>query len=180
MFREPGNRMIRIQSGDWGVVAAAVARAQAVERGNLKPLKVKEMTSKMVAVKEELVRLQVEDSIFQKFKAAKGTKTRKAYRIANEKREEIWYRIRQRKDEMGDAHEQILVSKLLREKVMEMAHDSLFGGHLGRKKTEYRIQTNFFLPGLHDNVTSFADQVTSTRKLCPDDQYHGLLREICH
>ena len=36
-----------------------------------------------------------------------------------------------------------------------MAHDYLFGGHLGVKKTEDRIQTNFFWPGLHEDVTSF-------------------------
>ena len=38
---------------------------------------------------------------------------------------------------------------------MEMAHDSLFKGHLGVKKTEDRIQTNFFWPGLLIDVTSF-------------------------
>ena len=36
-----------------------------------------------------------------------------------------------------------------------MAHDSLFGGHLGVKKTDDRIQTNFFWPGLLEDVTSF-------------------------
>ena len=130
-------------------MAAAVTRAQAVERGYLKPLKVKEITSKMVVDKKELVRLQEEDSTLQKFKAAKGTNTRKGCRIANEKRGGIWYRIRQRKNEMGDARKQDLVSKSLR------AHDSFFGGHLGVKKTKDRIQTNSFWPGLHDDVTSF-------------------------
>ena len=38
---------------------------------------------------------------------------------------------------------------------MGVAHDSIFGGHLGVKKTEDRIQTNFFWPGLHKDVTSF-------------------------
>ena len=38
---------------------------------------------------------------------------------------------------------------------MGMAHDSLFQEHLGVKKTEDRIQTNFFRPGLHEDVTSF-------------------------
>ena len=32
---------------------------------------------------------------------------------------------------------------------------TLFGGHLEVKKTEDRIQTNFFWPGLHEDVTSF-------------------------
>ena len=38
---------------------------------------------------------------------------------------------------------------------MEVAHDYLFGGHLGVKKTEDKIQTNFFRPRLLDDVTSF-------------------------
>ena len=38
---------------------------------------------------------------------------------------------------------------------MGVAHDSLFGEHLGVKKTEDRIQTDFFWPGLHEDVTSF-------------------------
>ena len=42
----------------------------------------------------------------------------------------------QRKDDVGDPRKQILVPKSLRERVMGVAHDSLFGGHLGVKKTE--------------------------------------------
>ena len=36
---------------------------------------------------------------------------------------------------------------------MGVAYDSLFGGHLGVRKTEDRIQTNFFWPDLHEDVT---------------------------
>ena len=59
--------------------------------------------------------------------------------VSYEKREGIWYRIRQRKDDVGDPRKQILVPKSFREKVMRVTHDSLFGGHLGVKKTENRI-----------------------------------------
>ena len=38
---------------------------------------------------------------------------------------------------------------------MEVAHHSIFGGHLGIKKTKDRIQTNFYWPGMQDDVTSF-------------------------
>ena len=72
-----------------------------------------------------------------------------------EKRGGIWYRIRQRKVDVGDSRKQILIPKSSRERVMGVAHDYLFGGHLGVKKTEDRIQTNFFWPGLHEDVTSF-------------------------
>ena len=63
--------------------------------------------------------------------------------------------VRQRKDIPGETGKQILVPKLLRTRVMEVAHDSVFGGHLGVKKTEDRIQTNFYWPGMHWDVTSF-------------------------
>ena len=150
----PGARKPNDPNPEWEVVAATVTRAQARKLGNRKPLKVKEATSKMAVDKEELVRLQ-EDSTLQKFKEAKGTETGKGYRITYEKRGGIWYRIRQRKYEVGDTRKQILVPKSLRAKVMEVALDSLFGGHLGVKKTEDMIQTNFFWPGLHDDVSSF-------------------------
>ena len=38
---------------------------------------------------------------------------------------------------------------------MEVAHDSTFGGHLEIKKTKESIQTNFYRPGMQDDVTSF-------------------------
>ena len=57
--------------------------------------------------------------------------------------------------------------KLLREKVIEIAHDSLFGGHLGVKKTKDSILTKFFWPGLHDNVTSFCRSCDVCQKNVP-------------
>ena len=55
---------------------------------------------------------------------------------------------------------------------MRVVHDSLFGGHLGMKKTEDQIQTNFFKPGLHEDVTTFcrsgdACQKTAARGSVP-------------
>ena len=48
-----------------------------------------------------------------------------------------------------------MVPKTLRRKVMEVAHDLIFGGHLGIKKTKDRIQTNFCWPGMQGDITSF-------------------------
>ena len=86
--------------------------------------------------------------------------------VSYEKRGGIWYRIRQRKNEVGETRKQILVPKSLTEKVMEVARDSWFGEHLEMKKTEERIQTNFFWQGLHEDITIFADRVMFVRKLC--------------
>ena len=68
---------------------------------------------------------------------------------------------------MKDTRKQILVPKSLRKKVMEVDRDFLFGGHLGVKKTKDRIQTNFFWPGLHDDVTSFSQSYDVFQKTVP-------------
>ena len=85
----PGTRKSNNPNPEWRVVTAPATRAQAREHRNPKPLKAKELTSKMAADKEELVRLQEEDSTLQKFKEAKGTETRKGYRIFSKNEEEF-------------------------------------------------------------------------------------------
>ena len=50
---------------------------------------------------------------------------------------------------------------------MEVAQDSLFGGHLGVRKTEDRIQANFFWSELHDDVTSFCRSCDVCQKTVP-------------
>ena len=77
------------------------------------------------------------------------------YVVAYKKLKGILYRVCQRKDIPGETGKKILVLKLLKTRVMEVAHDSVFGGHLRVKKTEDRIQTNFYWPGMHKDVTSF-------------------------
>ena len=122
----------------------------------------------MAVDKKELFKLQGEDSTLQKFKETKGTETRKGYEISYIKRGGIWYQIRQRKYEEGNTRMQILVSKLLIEKVIEVVHDSLFGGNLEvKKKTKERIQTNFFWPRLHNDVTSFCRLCNVCQKTVP-------------
>ena len=77
------------------------------------------------------------------------------YKIKYEKRRGILYRIRSRVDGLEECSKQIKVPKMLRKKVMKVAHDSIFGGHLGIKKTKDRIQTNFYWLGMQGDVTSF-------------------------
>ena len=150
----PGARRSDDPNPEWGVVTAVATRAQARSGKDPKPLKMKKVTDKMSINKKELIEMQEEDPTLQKLKQMKGTETRKGY-VSYEKRGRIWYRIRQRKDDVEDPRKQILFPKSLRERVTGVAHDSLFGGHLGVKKTEDRIQTSFFSPGFHEDVTSF-------------------------
>ena len=72
-----------------------------------------------------------------------------------EKLEGILFRIRRRIDGFGETWKQIMVPKSLRIPVMEVAHDSIFGRHLGVKKTKDRIQTNFYWPRIRNDVSGF-------------------------
>ena len=124
----PGARRSYDPNPEWGVVTAVATRAQARSGKDPKPLKMKEVTDKMSINKKNLIKMQEEDPTLQKLKQLKGTETRKRYVVSYEKRGGICYRMPQRKDDVGDPRKQILVPKSLKERVMGMAHDSLFGG----------------------------------------------------
>ena len=38
---------------------------------------------------------------------------------------------------------------------MEVAHESIMGGHMGIKKTTYKIQNVFYWPGIQGDLTRF-------------------------
>ena len=50
---------------------------------------------------------------------------------------------------------QLVVPKGLRRQVMSVNHESAFSGHLGAKKTEVRMLSNFFWQGLCQDVIRF-------------------------
>ena len=77
------------------------------------------------------------------------------YEIKYKKRRGVLYRIRNRADGLRECSKQIMVPKTLRRKVIEVAHDSIFGRHLGIKKNKDHIQTNFYWPGMQGDITSF-------------------------
>ena len=86
MFWEPGSQMTHIQYGNTGshnyqrmIVAATILRALASKHGNLKPLNVYEMMSRMAVDKEELIRVQEEYSTLQKLKRGKRNRNKKAW-----------------------------------------------------------------------------------------------------
>ena len=136
--------------------AAAVTRAQAREDITANPLVRKEVTAKTSITKDELAKLQQEDTTLEKYVDMEDAVRKGDYKIKYEKRRGVLYRIRKRVDGLGECLKQIMVPKTLRRKVMEVAHDSIFGGHLGIKKTKDRIQTNFYWPGMQGDIVSFS------------------------
>ena len=61
-------------------------------------------------------------------------------------------------------HKQLVLPQSLRESVLELAHDSILGGHLVTKKTYDRVTSNFFWPGAYDDVSRYCQ----SRDMCQD------------
>ena len=55
----------------------------------------------------------------------------------------------------GKPLKQVMVPEKLRRPIMEVAHRSIMGGHMGIKKTTDKIQSAFYWPGIQGDVTRF-------------------------
>ena len=139
----------------WILATAAITRARARQGDNVKALNVKEISCRFSVSWEELCKLQSKDDELKAFSRKKNLTKRGEFEVKFEKRQGILYRIRRRIDGLRETWKQIMVPISLRIRVMEVAHDSIFGGHLGVKKTKDRIQTNFYWPRMHNDVGGF-------------------------
>jgi len=54
----------------------------------------------------------------------------------------------------GQAVCQLCVPQGRRAKILQLAHESVFGGHLGERKTQEKIRLSFYWLGLHKTVLS--------------------------
>lgn len=63
----------------------------------------------------------------------------------------------------GDVIHQIVVPQPFRNKILQLAHDTMVGGHMGCRKTRNRILQNFYWPGIFIDVSKFC-------KSCPQCQ----------
>ena len=139
----------------WCVEAAAVTRSQARKSTESKPLKVAEATNQMAVMKDKLIQLQLEDPSLSKYMTKKAPLVKNGKEISHVMRKGILYCITKKVDVEKKELKQVLVTKDLRKKVMEVAHDTMLGGYMGVKKTKDRILTNFYWPGIHQDVVSF-------------------------
>ena len=55
----------------------------------------------------------------------------------------------------GKPLKQVMVPVQLRSRIMELAHGSLMGGHMGIKKTADKIQSAFYWPGIQGDVARY-------------------------
>ena len=127
----------------WCVEAAALTRSQDRRSTASKPMKVAEATNQIAVTKDKLIQLQGEDPFLLKYMTKEAPLAKNGKEISHVKKKGILYRITKKIDVEKEELKQILVPKDLRKKVMEVAHDTMLAGHMGVKKTEDRILTNF-------------------------------------
>jgi len=63
----------------------------------------------------------------------------------------------------GQLVSQLCLPQSRRVKVLKLAHDSVFGGHMGKKKTRERIRLSFYWPGLRQSVHDYVSSCTSSQ-----------------
>ena len=62
---------------------------------------------------------------------------------------------------------QILVPEELRGRIIALGHDGLWGGHMGIEKTEDRVRTSFYWPGLHKDIRDYCLSCLECKKTSP-------------
>lgn len=62
---------------------------------------------------------------------------------------------------LGEKVKQLVVPKDRRKQILNLAHSSLWGGHLRKKKTADRIRYSFYWPGVKSDVDRFCENCSS-------------------
>ena len=155
------------------VSAAVMTRAQAEkEKKPIKPLKVLSSDGFPEINHEQLQKAQKDDESLSKLWAyaqdGKHFKTKGGNTFWYETKRHVLYRIFELKaGSSARIQKQIVVPTQYRKRVMELAHESIVGGHLSAKKTEDRIMSSFHWPGITSDVTRFCRSCDVCQKTIP-------------
>ena len=105
--------------------------------------------------RNDLSRLQKEDPSLEKYRSQTDPRKIHDGEVSFEENG-ILFRVFKIFDANGEqATRQVVVPQPLRQQVMNVAHSSILGGHLGVKKTTDKITSNFYWPGIHSDITRF-------------------------
>ena len=152
----PGARPADEPDPTWQEACAVTMRSQAKKDGEVTPLKVPSYQETPIVDKQKLKQMQSEDESLQKYWDRGDVLVKGQAEISFEVKSGILYRIYKHPFVNGGKPvKQVMVPKQLRPRIMEVAHGSIMGGHLGIKKTTDKIQSAFYWPGIQGDVTRF-------------------------
>ena len=133
---------------------AVTTRRQDKTEGQTIPLKVAEEVDLAVINPEKLKELQEADPTLHRYRNKEEFVMMRGKQITFETRKGILYRqCETQADEKPVL--QVVVPGCLRRQIMQLAHDSILGAHLGTGKTLSRIQAVFYWPDMAGDVARF-------------------------
>ena len=152
----PGAREAENPDPSWQEASAVITRSQAKKSGQHTPLKVPSASESPVVDREKLIQLQREDGSLKKYWDRDDILAKGQAEISFEQKGGGLYRAYKHPHvNSGKAQKQVMVSTALRRQIMDVAHGSIMGGHMGIKKTVDKIQSAFYWPGIQGDVTRF-------------------------
>ena len=150
----PGARSAEEPDPGWQEACAVTTRSQAKREGKHLPLKVASSSKSAIVDKNELVRLQREDKSLEKYWDRRDIKVKGEQEVSFEVKDSVLYRsYKHPYVNGGKPIRQVMVPTPLRRQLMEVAHGSIMGGHMGVKKTADKIQKAFYWPGIQGDVS---------------------------
>lgn len=154
-----------------GELASVVqTRAQKAQEGKSTVLRV---PSAIKGVdKSEVIRAQEEDDRLKEVRNRLATGVKKTASNGDihwyEKHAGLIYRMFQSpRVADGKVHRQLLVPSSIRDHVLRLAHDSIFGGHQGIRKTKAKVLLDFYWPGVQADVARYCRSCDICQKTYP-------------
>ncbi|KAK3753561.1 hypothetical protein RRG08_028616 [Elysia crispata] len=137
------------------MVGAVTTRAQARQEVRHRPLTVPDTPKHTGVDLRELIRLQQDDEAIKGMGETAMSENRAGRTSFFEKRDGIVYRVYNDATRGGADVRLVVLPESLRKYVMSSAHDTITGGHLGIKKTREKIMSNFYWPGMYEDVARY-------------------------
>ena len=137
------------------MVGAVTTRAQARQEVKHKPLTVPGTPKHTGVDRRELIRLQQDDEAIKRMGETAMPENRAGGTSFLKKKDGIVYRIYNDETRGGANVRQVVLPESLRKYVMSVAHDTITEGHLGIKKTREKIMSNFYWPGMYEDVARY-------------------------
>ena len=135
---------------------AVTTRRQAKKDGERIPLKIPSTNESPVVDREKLKQMQRDDKSLQKYWEKDDVVVRGQAENSFEVKGGVLYRVYKHPYVNGGKPlKQVMVPVQLRNRIMELAHGSIMGGHMGIKKAVDKIQSAFYWPGIQGDVTRY-------------------------
>ena len=138
----------------WQEPCAVTTRSQAKKKAERPTLKVHSTRENPIVDREKLKQMQREDESLRKYWDRDGVLVKGQAEISFEEKSGVLHRMYKHPYVNGGKPlKQVMVPEKLRRPIMEVAHGSIMGGHMGIKKTTDKIQSSFYWPEIQGDVT---------------------------